>query len=152
MRRQFSGVVKNCKPAICSSATTSHKRNSTSKRPSLCCTARPVTKASALMTRQSPKRGRTLTPILRSIKASRSTGRNRPERSRSAVMTLAKSCPTEPSPAKSKTAIGKGSTLPCVISIFSAASAKLGTNIKAANALSNRRRRDMENCAFMAVS
>ena len=62
-RRQLSGVVKNCWPAICWVAKTSHRRNSARSRPSGWRAMPPVTSAWALITRQSAKRGVSSGPI-----------------------------------------------------------------------------------------
>ena len=90
--------------------------------PSFWRMARPVTNASALTSRQSRKRGRTFTSTCVSIKAARSMGETIPERSRSAY-DLGQFHAYPSSLTKSSTAMGSGSTLPCVISIFSAAPA-----------------------------
>ena len=93
---------------------TSHSRNSATTRPSGARPARPTTSAWALITRQSWKRGGTLRSRGRSMKEARSSGWNRPERSRSAATTSdTSSANCGSSPRNSGTAMGMGCRVPC---------------------------------------
>ena len=82
--------------------------------------ARPTTTAWALITRQSWKRGGALRSRGRSMKEARSSGSNRPERSRSAATTSdTSSANCGSSPMNSGTAMGMGFRVPWVMSTSS---------------------------------
>ena len=82
--------------------------------------ARPTTTAWALITRQSWKRGGALRSRGRSMKEARSSGSNRPERSRSAATTSdTSSANCASSPMNSGTAMGMGFRVPWVMSTSS---------------------------------
>src|SRR6185312_1800621 len=85
-RRQLSCVVKYCLPSSCWPANTSHSRNSALSRPSPWRVMRPVTKACALIVRQSAKRGTASEFVTFSMKAAGLIGANRPERCKLLVM------------------------------------------------------------------
>ncbi len=89
-------------------------------RPSGLRPARPSTRAWALITRQSWKRGGALRSLARSMKEARSSGSNRPDRSRSAATMSEISRPNcGSSPANSVTAMGMGLSVPWVMSTSS---------------------------------
>ena len=89
-------------------------------RPSGARAARPTTSAWALRMRQSWKRGGALRSRGRSMKAARSSGWNRPERSRSAATTSeTSSANCGSSPRNSGTAMGMGARVPWVMSTSS---------------------------------
>src|SRR5262245_29042400 len=91
----------------------SHRRNSASTRPSGARLARPTTRACALIRRQSWKRGGVLRSRGRSMKAARSSGWNRPERSKSAETTSdTSSANCGSSPKNSGTAMGMAAMVP----------------------------------------
>src|SRR5215469_8188987 len=134
-RRQLSGVVKYCCPINCPPANTSQRRNSALSRPSGCRVSRPVTRAWALMARQSANRGVSRLTIF-SMNAAGSIGANRPERLRSLVITCVTLRPASLSPGvpprKSGSAMGTGWILPSPTSILTMAGAKRVLAISAA--------------------
>ena len=135
MRRASLGRAKNCSPASCLPANTSHNRNSAFSLPSL-APMRPTTSACALTTRQSSKRGMLSVPTPFSMKAAWSIGMNSPEDRRSFATTSeisrARSCGSiEPSPAKSGMAIGSGWMVPWVMLSSTTARAGLAVAISA---------------------
>src|SRR3990170_2576326 len=133
MRRASFGRAKNCSPASCVPANTSQSRNSALSLPSL-EPMRPTTRACALTTRQSSKRGTLSVPTPFSMKAAWSMGMNRPEARKSFATTSeisrAVSGATDPSPAKSAMAMGSGWMVPCVM--LSSTTARAGVEADSA--------------------
>ena len=130
MRRASFGRAKNCSPASCLPANTSHSLNSALSLPSL-APMRPTTSAWALTTRQSSKRGTRI-----GADALLDEGRlvDRDEQSRGAQVvrhhvrrsSRATCGSIEPSPAKSGMAIGSGWMVPWVMLSSTTARAGLG--------------------------
>ena len=111
-RRQARGSVAKCCAVSALPSTVSHSRNSALKRPSGSFVACPTTSASAPTARQSANLGAVSRSEICSMKAARSSGRNNPDRSRSAWTTSETACASRgSSPMNAGIAIGRGRRL-----------------------------------------